>query len=331
VLQNLKLLNFLHEIAVNIYGELYLKTRVLMIVLDTDLNTLLSKLNISRTKMVEMYSMMSVDEIVEAEAAQGNQAAVQYATELFTNVDTLVEIFKLADPNNKFLILSTMTADKLHKFLPLMEEQDLTQGLYFFTQDKLLAMMKELPPEQLVKTVFEMFSEQEVIKLMPNDELDKFLTSTEVDKDNVLKHLQSIPPEYLAQIIEGITGKECENMDSLDMVKQIGNFNQLQYKDALTSMQPTQKQQLTLALAHEHQELYQLFSPEAYTNMIHAQKQKPDMVKALDVIEPEEKIKMLKELPNDLLSVVITQIDARDFADTLINKFPEVLAEIIAG
>ena len=42
-----------------------------MIVLDTDLSTLLSKLNISQTKMVEMYSMMTVDEIVEAEAAQG--------------------------------------------------------------------------------------------------------------------------------------------------------------------------------------------------------------------------------------------------------------------
>ena len=66
-------------------------------------------------------------------------------------------------------------------------------------------------------------------------------------------------------------------------------------------------------------------------NMIHAQKQKPDIVKAMAVIEPEEKIKMLEELPNDLLSVVITQIDARVFADTLINRFPEVLAEIIAG
>ena len=298
-----------------------------MIVLDTDLSTLLSKLNISQTKMVEMYSMMTVDEIVEAEAAQGNQAAVQFAADLFTNVDKLVEIFKLADPNNKFLILSTMTADKLQKFLPLMEEEDLMQGFYYFTEDKLLAMLKELPPEQLVNTVFQMFSEREVIQLMPNDELDNFLISTEVDKDNVLKHLKSIPPEYLAQMIEGVTGKG----DSIDMVNQIADFNPLQYKDALTSMQPTQKQQLTLSLAHEHKELYQLFSPEAYTNMIHAQKQKPDIVKAMSVIEPEEKIKMLEELPNDLLSVVITQIDAEIFADTLINRFPEVLAEIIAG
>lgn len=302
-----------------------------MIVLDTDLNTLLSKLNISRTKMAEMYSMMSVDEIVEAEAAQGNQAAVEFAAELFTNVDRLVEIFKLADPNNKFLILSTMTADKLQKFLPLMEEGDLLQGFYYFTEDKLLAMMKELPPEQLVNTVFQMFSEEEVIQLMPNDELDKLLTSTEVEKENVLKHLKSIPPQYLAQMIESVTGQECKASDNIDMVKQISQFNPLEYKDALTSMGPTQKQQLTYSLAHEHPELYQLFSPEAYTNMIHAQKQKPDIVKALDVIEPEEKIKMLEELPNDLLSVVITQMDTRDFAETLINRFPEVLAEIIAG
>ncbi len=302
-----------------------------MIVLDTDLTTLLGKLNISQTKMAELYSMKTVDEIVEAEAAQGNQVAVQFAAELFTSVERLMEIFKLADPNNKFLILSTMTADKLHKFLPLMEEDDMMQGFYFFTEDKILSMMRELPPEQLVNTVFQMFSEQEVIKLMPNDELDKFLTSTEVSKENVLKHLKSIPPEYLAQMIEGITGKPCEGKDNIDMVKQISEFNPLQYKDALTSLQPTQKQQLTLNLAHEHPELYQLFSPEAYTNMIHAQKQKPEMIKALAVIEPEEKIKMLKELPNDLLSMVITQIDTRVFADTLINKFPEILAEIIAG
>ena len=302
-----------------------------MIVLDTDLTTLLSKLNVSYTKMVDMYSMMSVDEIVEAEAAQGNRAAVEYAAELFTNADKLVEIFNLADPNNKFLILSTMTSDKLQKFLPLMEEEDLQQGFYYFTEDKLLAMLKELPPEQLVNTVMELFSEEEVIRLMPNSELDNFLTSTRVDKDNILKHLQSIPPEYLAQMIEGVTGQECKDKSSFDMVNQIDKFNPMEFKDALFSMQPTQKQQLTLSLANQHPELYQLFSPESYTNMIHAHKQKPEVVKAMEVIEPEEKIKMLEELPNDLLSMVITQIDARDFADTLINRFPDVLAEIIAG
>ena len=64
--------------------------------------------------------------------------------------------------------------------------------------------------------------------------------------------------------------------------------------------------------------------------MINTYKQQPELVKAMDVIEEDQKIKMLKELPNDLLSVVITQIDARDFADLLINRCPEILAQIIA-
>lgn len=302
-----------------------------MIVIDTQMDTILRKLNISQTKMVEQYAMMSIDEIVEAEAAQGNQQAVAFAADLFTNADKLVELFKLADPNNKFAILSTMTADKLQVFLPLMEDDDLLQGFNFFTEDKLMKLLEELPPEQLVNTVFQMFSEKDIIKLMPDDELNKFLTSTEVDKGNVLKHMKSIPPEYLAQMIENVTGQGVQNMDSLDMVKQIGDFNPLQYKQALTTMSDAPKQQLTLALAHEHKDLYQLFSPEAYTNMMQNQKQKGDVVKAMSVVERDEKIKMLTELPNDLLSIVITQLDARDFADTLITRFPEILAEIVAG
>lgn len=302
-----------------------------MIVIDTQIDTLLKRLNVSQTKMTELYSMMSVDEIVEAEAAQGNQQAVEFAAELFTNPEKLVEIFKLADPNNKFIILSTMTADKLQIFLPLMEDEDLLQGFYFFTEDKLMKLLEELPPEQLVNTVFQMFAEKDIIALMPDDELNKFLTSTDVDKENVLKNLKSIPPQYLAQMIEGVTGEEVKDADVLDMVKQISQFNPLQYNQALTTMDPTQKQNLTLSLAHEHKDLYQLFSPQAYTNIIQNQKQKPDVVKAMAVIERDQKLKMLKELPNDLLSIVITQMDAKDFAETLINRFPEVLAEIIAG
>ena len=63
--------------------------------------------------------------------------------------------------------------------------------------------------------------------------------------------------------------------------------------------------------------------------MINTYKQQPEVVKAMAVIEPEEKIKMLQQLPNDLLSIVITQLDARVFADTLIKENPELIAQIM--
>ena len=300
-----------------------------MIVINADLTTLMQKLNISQAQMLQ-YGTMTVEEIVEAEAEKGNSQAVEFATELFTNVEKLVKIFKLADPNNKLEILGEMTAAQLYQFLPEMEETDLSQGLKYFTQDKLLNMLEKIPPEQIVNTVFEMFSKEEIIQYLPEEQLNKFFTSTDIEKDKVLEHMKEIPPEFIAQMIESVTGKAVQDMDQDKMLEQLNQFNPLEFKNALLSMQPVAKQQLTLGLAKEDTKLFQLFDPRAYTNMINTYKQQPELVKSMAVIEEDQKIKMLKELPNDLLSIVITQMDARDFADILINKCPEILAQIIA-
>ena len=300
-----------------------------MIVIDSDLTTLMLKLNISQAQLLQ-YGNMSVEDIVEAEAEKGNTQAVEYAAELFTNVEKLVKIFKLSDPNNKLEILNEMTAQQLYLFLPEMDEADLSEGLKYFTQDKLLSMLERIPPEQLVNTVFELFSQEEIIQHMPEEQLNQFLTSTDIEKNKVLEHMKEIPPEYIAQMIENVTGEEVKDMDQKKMLDQVADFNPLDFKNALISLQPIAKQQLTLGLGKEHTDLFQLFDPRAYTNMINTYKQQPELVKAMAVIEEDEKIKMLKELPNDLLTIVITQIDAEDFADILINKCPEILAEIVA-
>lgn len=299
------------------------------IVIDTNLLYLQDRLNLSAEKL-ELYQGKSIEDVLEAEAASGNQLAIELANELLTDVNLLIELFKLADPNNKFVILINMDAQQLKEFLPLMEHEDMVQGLMYFTQDKLLKMLEEVPPEQLVKTVLQMFSEEEVIQLMPEEQLDKLLTSHTIDKNKMLEHMKSIPPEYIAQMLESVTGESCENKDIIDMVKQVGELNPLEYKDALTSLQPTQKQQLTLSLTKENPELYQLFDARAYTKMINNNKQKPELVKAMTVIEDEQLIKMLGQLPNDLLSIVITQLDTEVFAEQLMKKHPELIADLIA-
>ena len=257
------------------------------IVIDTNLAYLQNRLNLSAEKL-ELYQGKSIEEVIEAEAAAGNQLAVELANELLTDVNLLIEIFKLADPNNKFIILMNMDEQQLREFLPLMEHNDLIQGLMYFTQDKLLKMLEEVPPEQLVETVLQLFSQEEVISLVPEEELDTILTYHDLDKNKVLQHLKSIPPEYIAQMLESVTGEEVENQNQLAMIKQVGDLNPLEYKDALTSLQPTQKQQLTLSLAKENPELYQLIDARAYTNMIDIHKQKPEIVKAMNILEDEE-------------------------------------------
>ena len=189
--------------------------------------------------------------------------------------------------------------------------------------------MEDVPPEQLVKVVFEMFSKEEVVQLLPDEQLDKFLTSTEIDKNKILKHMQSIPEEYLIQVLENVTGQTPESQKSFDLVNQIGDLGPLEFVDVLKSLQPTQKQQLVLSLGKEHPEWFQLFDANAYTDMIQTNKQKPDMVKSMAVLEQEELINMTEELPNDLLSVVITQIDTEKFAEILMDRMPEFIAEFL--
>lgn len=299
------------------------------LVIDSNLEYLQNILHISNVTFQEKYADMSVDEILEAEAAAGNQYAIELAKELTSNTSLVMELFDLADTENKYMILRELTSQQLQEFLPEMEEKDLLQGLFFFTQDKLMKLLEELPAEQLVNTVFEMFSQEEVVKFMPDEQLNKFLTSTDIDKNKILKHMQSIPEEYVAQVLEQITGESHENMSSYDLSKEFGELNPLQYKDALMAFQPTQKQQLVLSLGKEHEEWFQLFDADAYTKIINREKQQPEVVKAMSVIEPEYIQNMLKELPNDLLSLVITQMDTKQFTEMLMEQFPEVIAEII--
>jgi len=296
--------------------------------INTDLDYLLLRLNISPSKMEE-YKDKTIDEIIEAESAAGNQAAVKMAADLFTDVNMLIDLFQLADPKNKLAILGAMTTSQLEKLIPMLETKDLVEGLNFFTQASLLDMLRDIPKEELMKTVFQLFSETQVIEYMPEEELDKLLTGTDVDKDKILDALQYIPEMYLQQIIESITGEESQG-NSSDLVRQIGQFGDLDYKNALKNLQPTQKRQLTFILTNQENKLYEKFDTGAYTHMINRERDKDETVKAMGVIKPEYLERMMKELPQDLLAVVITQIDTEKFADALINKFPELLAQLVA-
>ena len=76
-----------------------------MVAIDTNVFYLQSVLNLSNTRMRD-YATSTVDEILEAEAAQGNVNALNYARKLYNNTDELIELFRLFDPENKYRIIS---------------------------------------------------------------------------------------------------------------------------------------------------------------------------------------------------------------------------------
>ena len=299
------------------------------IVINTDLEYLKSKLNIPEARMAT-YQAKTVDEILKAEAAAGNQEAIKLAADMFTNVSQLIELFQLADPQNKLVIMQQMNSAQLEKLVPMLEQDDLLQGLHYFTQDNLLDLLKEIPKEELLKTVFELFSQTQIIEYLPEKELDGLLTNIDLDKGLLLQNLKFIPDMYLQQILESVTGEEAQGSSS-ELILQISQLGDQDYKNALMNFQPTQKKDLTYALVNQENKLFEKFSTDSYTYMINRERDKNELIKAMHVIKPEHLHNMINELPQDLLSVVTTQIDTEKFADALIHQFPELLAQFVAG
>lgn len=297
--------------------------------IDSTYEYLRSKLGLTQAKMIE-YRNKSIREILESEAAQGNQAAIQLAADMFTNPERLIELFQLSDPENKLVIMKMMTSQQLEKLLPMLEKDDMVQGLRFFTMDTLMKMLEKIPKEELVKTVFQLFSEAQVIELMPEKQLDKVLTGFDMDKELLLKNLKAIPEEYLRQMIESVTGAEAQG-NQAELINTIAQFGDLDYKNAIKNLDTDQKRKLTLLITSTDNKYYLNFDTDAYTHMISQNREKEDTVKAMGVIKPEYLERMLTHLPQDLLQIVTTQIDTEKFAHALIYKFPELLAKLVAS
>lgn len=299
-----------------------------MIIIDADIYSLANRFGIAQNKFTQ-YANKSIDEIIEAEAAQGNSRAAKFSGEVLNDTAALVKLFKLSNVENKFAILQNLSEHQLEELLPLLEKQDLIIGLNYFDKDKLLELIGRLPAEQLVKYVLEMFPSKEIMKLMPVESMNKFLALPELDKSLVLKHLQQLKPEFLAQAIESVTGKPAKGLNSQELVKEIAALPQQKYKEALVNISEDQKRKFILLMIEEKPKLLEKFPAEGFVKILN-EKEKPDLIKAAKVIKSEFLVEMLKELPKDLLAVIVTQIDPKLFAEVLIKSYPNILKEIIS-
>ena len=299
--------------------------------IDANLNVIQNKLNISTTRMA-MYAERSVDEIIESEAKAGNTRAIQYAKELCRNPEQLIKAFDLEDPANKLVVLQEMNENEIMEIMPEIKKEGLMLGLNFFTQEKMLKLLEDAPIEEVVNMSLEVLPLQQILELIPSKELDKFVQNRELDEKLVFDFMGKLDPEVLAQMVETVTGVPLNDakLDSAELTKMIQGFDKDTYLDAMVAMDPEAKRNLIAMMSKKEPEVLQLFDAKNYTKSL-AMLQKPDMMKGTIALEPETMVEMLGELPKELLAIVATQVDTKEFAEILIKKHQDLLAEVIAA
>ena len=299
--------------------------------IDANLSVLQNKLSISSSRMA-LYAEKSIDEIIESEAKAGNNRAVQYARELYGNASQLVKAFSLDNPSNKLVILQELNEKDIMEIMPNIDKEGLMLGLNFFTQDKMLKLLEEAPIEEVVNMALEVLPLDDVLEMIPSKDLDKFVQNKDLDEALVFDFLDQLAPEVLAQMVETVTGVplEEESLDPKELTKMIQGFDKDTYLDSMVAMDADAKRQLIGLMAKKDPEILQLFEAKSYTNSL-ATLQKPDMMKGTIALTPETMVEMLGELPKELLSIVATQIDAKEFAEILVKKHQDILESVIAA
>lgn len=306
-----------------------------MIRLDIDLSYLTKNFEIG-TQRLNQYGSKSIDEIMEAEAAQGNTKAAEYQQEVTNDPKELIKLFKLSNARNRYAILSQMNSSDLEYLINFLDPSDLQMGLMFFTKEKILNLIYDLPKNKICSIVFQAFSIEQFLKIIPEKELNKFFDSDKLDKNKILDFVETLPPEKLNKMVEKYMfqeeGKlqENNNWSPEHVVKWLDQLQPEKFKKALQCFEREEKQALILNLTKEDNNLLTEFSKNALTFPLR-QLDKVDIVKNMDKLEPQDLIKMVNELPDDLMAVVITQIDPMVFAELLSKNFQDILAEIGIG
>ena len=291
--------------------------------LNTDQYHLMDKLNITTSRMQD-YTNRSVDEIIEAEAESGNAVAKDYGRKLFGSADELIETFQLADPANKYNILQKMSSEQREKVMELLDDEDMVIGLNFFTQEKLEQMLGKVSVAESASVALEAFSLSQIIAMMPEEAMESFFMSSEIPKEQVTAQLKNLPPDMLIQLAESISGEAADQSDASKLISQITALPDKQFKEVMSSLDPDIQRNVAFQMANEDKNVLLQFSSEAYNGMV-SRLQKPDMVKSMVALNHDSLTRMTRQLPEDLFSVVATQVDTRQFAKLLIDRCPDLL------
>lgn len=294
------------------------------LVIDANMRVFAEKLNISSSRMIDEYGLSTIDEIIEAEAARGNSKAISHANEFYQSPQKLIDIFNLTSVENKFVLIKSMDDRTREMLLPLLTNDDLVMGLYFFTQEKLLNMLMEVNIEELVRVILTAFPFEDIIQMFTEEDMQAFFLNRDLPKEVVVEQMKLMPPDIMQKFVESVTGRPANETDPMELIDSLAQMQDEKFSKFMACVDPDVQRQLIFQITKEEPEYLQLFPNETYVNML-AKLQKPDMIKPLVMLNKETLMNMNLLLTDELLSIVLSQIDTKEFAKFLQDGHMDIL------
>lgn len=279
-----------------------------------------------KVKRTNAKAYGSIDKFSEANATQKTP---EYQPINYNDIDyeELIKALQFQLPENRLRALKMMKYDDLMKILFHLEKKNLLIGMKFFNKQKLVKFIQDMPKEDMLKMLFVLYNKEQLLAMMPIKELSRFLDSTKIDPNNLKKIVKNLPQHLMMQIYESATGKSVGNKSGKQLSASLTSMKHELLVDGIKSLPQKEMRVVISSLLEQDKKLYMEFSHQALFQPFEKM-HKMSIIQSMQALEPDQIIKMLGELPKELLAQVDTLLDPTKFSQLMQSDFKDVLAQI---
>lgn len=299
------------------------------IAIDLNVTLLANYLGLSSDK-IRRYKNKDIKEVLEIESAQGNDRVADFITNVLGDPNQLVKLLQLNNTYNRLKIIRNLSSKDLLNLLPYLEKDDMIMSLQYFTKEKLYELIKKMPKKKILAITARAFSLEKYMKMMSDKSLNEFFKSSKIEKSNSMKFVEDLEKASLQKMLEAAKGEPCKIEDTSELLKQIKGLSEHQYKKGLLGLDREDKIDLAIELIKDERDLIFEFSQESLEKPLE-KLEKNDLIANMDGLKPHDLVGMLKELPEDILQIITTQVDPKVFAEFLKDDFKDILEQITVG
>lgn len=243
------------------------------------------------------------------------------------NSSQLVKDLNLSDPKVRYQLIKMMKSSDLSYLLKRLPKKQLLLAMKFFTKEKLAKILGSIPQEEIIKVLKNMYSNKQIMEMLPEATLKKFLASDKIDKKNVMEYLKQLSPQELNKMYEEATGQRMNTSNKNDMLQQINALKPEKFLEAIQSLPKKHLVGLSAHLLKEQPELFKEIPTERLSECF--QKSfKGDMIQGMAALDKELLTNIAQSLPPQLIQQVVTMIDPKDLADVLLQNCTDLLGKL---
>jgi hypothetical protein len=264
-----------------------------------------------------------VEEMSDVESAKVKENPFNTATQV-------IEAFNLYDPKNRLLILSLFSRDQQQDVISLLGKESMVLGMKLYDEDKILNLLFDTSQQDISKVLMGSMPMEKIFELIPEELLNNFILSKDLEKPDFMAAFEQFSPQELGKLLETIMGVPQKNRPLDEMLNVLSGLPLEFLQPSLLATKPEQKTLLIANMMKSNNELFDLF-PKAQLLIPLDKVGKEKTLNGFGNLEEGMLSGMLKQLPDELLPLLLTLIEPEKLAKALIEKYQDVIIKALSG